>query len=237
MSNPLPKRLEEFHSDRWIENVNSNAVLQEMNFIRLMAGKKDRPFGIAITKQSGGGKTAIINQFDRITSKDSLKPGSVKHAIIEMPYEPKTFEIKEEILRAIGSPVGKHVNKETFKRIILQGNYKLIIIDEFHNMLGAQKTQLTQCLNCIKWITNVCNVSFILFGTNAIVRVFEYDAQFSTRFRTVEIPSWENDIVFKKFIAEYLSHLPINAPDSVPSELFDILLSCGNTKRIIEVLC
>ena len=153
MTEPTPNRIQDFHADHWIENVHSTSVLKEMHFIRTMAGRKARPFGIAITKQSGGGKTAIINEFDRVASKSVHKPSRVRHTIIEMPYEPKTYEIKNEILKSIGSPVGNHVNRETFKRIITQGNFRVVIIDEFHNMLGAQKTQLTQCLNCIKWIT------------------------------------------------------------------------------------
>jgi len=31
--------------------------------------------------------------------------------------------------------------------------------------------------------------------------------------------------------------LPINPPDTVPSEIFEVLLATGSTKRIVEVLC
>lgn len=238
--NPL---LTSFHKDRFVNTKFTEQVFKEMDFIFQMAElKKQRPSNLMLIGDSGAGKTSLINEYcrKRPFSKKRRTNGILvtKYVAMEMPVAPTEKKFLEVLIRAIGGSTGSKP-EYSFDTIVEKIGLKAIIIDEFHNLLGAQKNNLVNTLNQLKRITNVPRVSLIIAGTPAITRVLEFDEQFDKRFQRVVLPNWSESKDFKHFIVNYLACLPIELPDKLPSAIFSELLSGPSTRTydVVRILC
>ena len=236
--------IQSFHQDRFISTKYTDKVFEEIDFIFQMAElKKQRPANLMLIGESGAGKTSLLNEYcrKRPFTKKRRKDGilKTKYVTIEMPVAATEKRLLEELLKAIGGSVRTSDPEKSFDAIVEKIGLKAIIIDEFHNLLGAQKNNLVNTLNQLKRITNIPRVSLIIAGTPAITRVLEFDEQFDTRFQRVVLPNWSETKDFKQFVVNYLNCLPLELPEKLPSAIFSELLSGPSTRTydVVRVLC
>ena len=236
--------IQSFHQDRFIRTKFTDQVFEEIDFIFQMAElKKQRPANLMLIGESGAGKTALLNEYcrKRPFAKKRGKDGIIetKYITIEMPVAATEKKLLEDLLKAIGGSIRTSDPEKSFDAIVEKIKLKAIIIDEFHNLLGAQKNNLVNTLNQLKRITNIPRVSLIIAGTPAIARVLEFDEQFEKRFQRVVLPNWSETKDFKQFVVNYLDCLPIELPEKLPSAIFSELLSGPSTRTydVVRVLC
>ena len=236
--------IQSFHQDRFIRTRFTDQVFEEIDFIFQMAElKKQRPANLMLIGDSGAGKTTLLNEYcrKRPFAKKRRKDGIVKtkYVAIEMPVAATEKKLLEELLKAIGGSVRTSDPETSFDVIVEKIGLKAIIIDEFHNLLGAQKNNLVNTLNQLKRITNIPRVSLIIAGTPKITRVLEFDEQFDTRFQRFVLPNWSETKDFKQFVVNYLDCLPIELPEKLPGAIFSELLNGPSTRTydVVRILC
>lgn len=236
--------IESFHQDRFICTRFTDQVFDEIDFIFQMAElKKQRPANLMLIGDSGAGKTSLLNEYCRRRpfAKKRNKDGIIntKYITIEMPVNATEKKLLEALLKAIGGSVRASNPEKSFGMVVEKTGLRAIIIDEFHDLLGAQKNNLVNTLNQLKRITNVLRVSLIIAGTPAITRVLEFDEQFDKRFQRVVLPNWSETKDFKQFVVNYLDCLPLELPEKLPNAIFSELLNGPSTRTydVVRILC
>ena len=68
--------------------------------------------------------------------------------------------------------------------------------------------------------------------------MLEFDDQFAKRLNRIVIPNWNENVEFKEFVVRYLSSLPIDLPETLPSSIFSELLNGPSTRTydIVRIL-
>lgn len=232
--------LRNFHQDRFVEYPSATRVLSEFSYVYRLAGNNNRPQQLIFTANPGMGKSALVDTFlERYQIRKSTRSaGRINIINIEFGNGVSPKILLSDISKAFGMSGNAAMTKHDFASLAKRTGLELIIIDEFHNLLFSQKQSLQNSLNLIKWIGNTVKIPFILVGTKEILRVIEYDLQFASRFRGVELVEWKSGRELQNFILSYLSTFPVSLPDEISSSIFPVILkgSLGCTRDIVRIL-
>lgn len=231
------ERIEFIKAERWIGYTTATNILAELTDL------VDHPRNLrmpcrAIVGDPGNGKTMLLQRcVVRHPSRE--RDGEESHVAVllfEMPPEPDEGRLYSQILTALlvahrpDAPAEKLLGKvvERFSEL----GIRLLLADEFHNMLNGSAAHQRQLLASIKSLINVLRVSFVAAGTHDIVRALATDAQFITRFERLALPRWGINEESRNFLASIESTLPLAEPSNlgnIPELVRAIVEGGGNT--------
>lgn len=243
------ERIYFIQKDKWIDYPLANKVLLKMQDI-FNAPKSIRSRGMLLYGDSNNGKTAILKKFYRDFSKDEYidEDGDLIHLmpIVYVISESSSDEsvMFSKILSAMNVPVN-HKEKVTKKKEEVIYNLgimktKLIIIDEIQNVLQGPYNKMTQLITSLKTLNNTTAIPIILAGTQDAMSAISIDNQTKSRFKPLELPNWNNDENFSRFITTIEAMLPLKKASNLYQnyELLTYLheLSNGCNGEVIDIL-
>ena len=243
------ERIYFIQKDKWIDYPLANKVLLKMQDI-FNAPKSIRSRGMLLYGDSNNGKTAILKKFYRNFSKDEYidEDGDLIHLmpIVYVISESSSDEsvMFSKILSAMNVPVN-HKEKITKKKEEVIYNLgimktKLIIIDEIQNVLQGPYNKMTQLITSLKTLNNTTAIPIILAGTQDAMSAISIDNQTKSRFKPLELPNWNNDENFSRFITTIEAMLPLKKASNLYQnyELLTYLheLSNGCIGEVIDIL-
>ena len=243
------ERIYFIQKDKWIDYPLANKVLLKMQDI-FNAPKSIRSRGMLLYGDSNNGKTAILKKFYRNFSKDEYidEDGDLIHLmpILYVISESSSDEsvMFSKILSAMNVPVN-HKEKVTKKKEEVIYNLgimktKLIIIDEIQNVLQGPYNKMTQLITSLKTLNNTTAIPIILAGTQDAMSAISIDNQTKSRFKPLELPNWNNDENFSRFITTIEAMLPLKKASNLYQnyELLTYIheLSNGCIGEVIDIL-
>ena len=243
------ERIYFIQKDKWIDYPLANKVLLKMQDI-FNAPKSIRSRGMLLYGDSNNGKTAILKKFYRDFSKDEYidEDGDLIHLmpIVYVISESSSDEsvMFSKILSAMNVPVN-HKEKVTKKKEEVIYNLgimktKLIIIDEIQNVLQGPYNKMTQLITSLKTLNNTTAIPIILAGTQDAMSAISIDNQTKSRFKPLELPNWNNDENFSRFITTIEAMLPLKKASNLYQN-YEVLtylheLSNGCIGEVIDIL-
>ncbi|MGH8389657.1 MAG: TniB family NTP-binding protein [Pseudomonas sp.] len=207
------QRIISIYTDRWINYPEVSSIRAVVRAVYEMP-RNIQAQCILVSAQSGMGKTSL---FTRIESDiDTLRKRDQDHGgciSFSMPAEP-TFSAFEDVVgEALGVPIGKIRNgriPNTFSRLAHLRNLRIIMIDEVHNLLNANRGDQRKSLALLRAMSGPpLSLSIIAFGIDDAENAIRDDDQLERRFEIYNLPDWREDEKFRSFLAAYESILPL----------------------------
>jgi type II secretory pathway predicted ATPase ExeA len=169
--------------------------------------------------ESGTGKTSIIRQFRKMhpPTDDPLEDeDTIPVLVVETPFEPKVSMLYDRILYEIGVPY------KTTENVVVKENriefyvnklgVKMLILDEFHNILNGSASQQRKVLSAIKSLTNTLKIPIVLAGTRDALIAVESEDEMKRRFFPKYLPKWKKDRDFALLLKSIEKTLPLKYP-------------------------
>jgi AAA+ superfamily predicted ATPase len=193
---------------------------------------------------SGAGKSMVLEKFQRDHAQtDERRSGRRMIVAAELPPVPLLRSFCAEIIcskNADISPTTRlHELEGTAINMLAHASPRMILIDEFHNLLSRSARDQRAALNAINYLANKLRVSIVAARTYEALHVMRSDPQIASRFERHELPVWTESQELRRFIAGYLALLPPKKDAGEIAKRFVeylLELSDGVTGRIIEVL-
>ncbi len=183
--------------------------------------------------ETNNGKTMLSLRFVRKHPPNDNPDG--EHAnipvfAVQMPFEPTPKDFLTEVLRRGFAHYKERDSVPTLRTNVINHlrvcQTRVLVIDEFHNVLGVSGTQQRTFFRLIRYLTNDLKIPIVCFGTKEALLPFRNDEQLSNRFRRFELPNW----AYNKECARYLNSLERLLPLRKKSNLAQPLLA----KKIIS---
>jgi Cdc6-like AAA superfamily ATPase len=235
--------------DKWIDYPDANKILAKIEDI-YNAPKSIRSRGMLLYGDSNNGKSAILKRFYRKFAKDEYidEDGDLIHLmpLVYVIAEASSDEsiMFTEILSSMNVPVNhkEKVSKKKEEAVFYLNlmKTKLIIIDEIQNVLHGPHNKMAQLITSLKTLNNKTGIPIILAGTQDAMSAISIDNQTKSRFKPYELPLWNNDENFLRFIATMEAMLPLKKASNIFKnyELLSYLhgLSKGCIGEAIDIL-
>jgi hypothetical protein len=169
------------------------------------------PYGLP-----GMGKTKIRQKFlrDHLSGFDEAKGISCIDVIgIQMPPDADEKRLYEEVLCAAGRQNSlrshypadaPHGSRSDDLRRCSNVNHR-----RADTLLGGSYRQQRILLNAIRFLANDLKLTLVCAGTADAKRALATDRQLADRFRAIELPAWNDDASFHRFLVSFGAALPL----------------------------
>ena len=116
---------------------------------------------------------------------------------------------------------------------------RMLVVGEIQHLLSCSPREQRAALNAVKYLANQLRIPIVAAGTHESLHVMRYDPQIASRFEQMELPVRSESGELLRFIAGYLSLLPVRrSRGAIDKRFVEYLLELtdGVTGRIIDVL-
>lgn len=195
---------------------------------------------LLISGASGSGKTSIVRHI-----QDVSRDWNLRIAYMSCADKFDKLKFKESIVSALGAPnlqasSSRRDGVGGLEKLVKLNGTRALIIDEFHDAMLVQKQDQQKNLSFLKGLSgDPFNLTIIALGTPLAVNALSIDPQLFRRFDFVELMGWEENEVFRSFLASIEENLPLKNPSRLyEKEIVRHLLSesKGNMASIIDIL-
>lgn len=237
-------RLRFIAKDRFIPYGKAEQILNDLEHL-YRSEDSLRPQGRMLTGISLMGKSTLIDEFVRNHRASDDPDGDAVHCpVISVQYPDVTgYGIYPEILRALNANSRKVKRqfdmREHCLELLEMVSCRLIIIDEFHNILAGTTSRRDEGLNGIKFLMNHFRRPIVVAGTQSCRNAIKHDDQFVSRLYPLELSPFRNDQDFAMLLAGFEALLPLRKPSFLYSgEVKDKIhrLTGGVTGYISDLL-
>lgn len=217
-------RIEQLLKSKWIGYSTADKILERLEDFMVHPQVHRMP-GLLIFGETNNGKTTIINEFVRRhpVIKDE-QSGDVELPLvrIEMPPDANQDSIYISLLRELYVPFQLNSKKEQKANqvfmVMRRLGVRMLIIDELHNLLDANRLKQNQVINTIKYLSNTLQIPIVGVGTKEAKNVFRSDGQLSNRFKPVELPKWKLDLEYRKLLASFEKVIRLEQPSGLDTK-------------------
>ncbi len=176
---------------------------------------------LLLVGESGNGKTTVLDRFRGMHPVSSRSGGEALAPVItmQMPSEPSETRFWTELLLALHiahrdtDPVQRKKNQA--QSVLGYVGCRMLVIDEFHNVLLGHARQQRHFLGVLKNLSNELCLPIVVAGTRDAVRTLHTDPQLSSRFEAFGLPRWKLDREFLRLLASFERLLPLEAPSEL----------------------
>lgn len=162
---------------------------------------------------------------------------------VQMPPAPQERRFYSQILISLKAPFRPGDRLAAVEHTALTLLHKIkprvIVVDEVHNLLAGSARDQRASLNLLKFLSNELRCSIVALGTRDAVAAMHSDSQIASRFLDFELPCWQEDQGFRRFLAAYERLLPLRKPSQLAERAIAntlLHLSKGITGNITALL-
>lgn len=207
---PSKERIKAIQEQTWIDYEVGATILSRLQWM-FEHPPTYRPPCALIVGESNSGKTRLAREFQRLHRPPASEADETEEThpvvFVETPPGPYVGELYGGLLRAVNAaaqPTWSRQRKETqvlelFPRI----GVRMIIVDEIHNILPGSRDQRMIFMNSLKFLTNSLRIPIVVIGTRMALSAFQTDQQFGNRFEPLQVPNWEPNEDYARFIFRY----------------------------------
>jgi uncharacterized protein YqgV (UPF0045/DUF77 family) len=196
----------------WIDYDVSNNLLNEI--VTLADSKrKHRMMSMSIAAYPNNGKTALIREVCKARKKINDE--------LNFNYQIIAAELTSNVdLRTFLNLISKAVNgsvhypqkldhlRDHVIDLLVRYQVKLIIIDEAQLLANLTTKKLRMILDEMKTISNIAQVSFVVFGSDELDVIFSLHPHIRSRFVFRNLPLWEYNETYLRLLATIECELP-----------------------------
>jgi hypothetical protein len=240
------ERLAQFNIGHWIGYSRAQQILAQLETLITTEPGKIRPQNMLIIGSSNNGKTMIAEKFRRTHPSgmaDDKEHENIPVLMIQMPAGATVPRIYTALMLELCTPIGlhhRHDFRETLTlRLMRSVGVRMLIIDEFHNLLSANLQRQREVLNFIRYLGNELRIPIVGMGIREAYLAIRSDDQLENRFHPQMLPKWEYDEGFVRLLASFESILPLREPSYLAaSPLCELILrrSEGTIGEIASLL-
>lgn len=215
----IAKRLAQFNIGHWIGYSRAQQILTKLETLITTEPGKIRPHNMLIVGPSNNGKTMIAEKFRRAHPSgmaDDKEHENIPVLMIQMPAGATVSRIYTALILELGAPIGLH-HRHDFRemltlRLMRSVGVRILIIDEFHNLLSANMQRQREVLNFIRFLGNELRIPIVGMGIREAYLAIRSDDQLENRFHPQMLPKWEYGEEFVRLLASFESILPLREP-------------------------
>jgi hypothetical protein len=227
------ERIDFINQDRWIGYSAAKAVLDEVADLIRHPRNLRMPCRTIIGDPDNGKSMLLkecVERYPRVdgTSDDSHLPVLV----FETPSQPDEGRLYSQMLKALRVAHREDAAPERLLPKVIEQcfdlNIRVLMADEFHNMLCGTPAHQRQFLASLKSLVNTLRVSFVAAGIVDVGRALAADGQFVTRFEQLSLPRWGFNEESLRLLASLEMMVPLAEPSGFAKrELAPTILSAG----------
>lgn len=212
---PDDEREREIRKDRWVGYPKAQEALDKMTSL-LNHPEISRMPNMLLVASTNNGKTRILERFAKMHAATDNLGGEAAHVpviSVGAPNKPEERRLYANILDKINARYSATsdidvVKNNVFDKIAKLGT-RMLIIDEFHNLLQASALKQREFLVVIKTMCNDLGISMVCAGTEDVVHAMATDPQLANRFPPFILPRWRSGEEYRRFLASYERVLPL----------------------------
>lgn len=227
------ERIEFIQKDRWIGYAAAKTILSELQDLTGHPRNLRMPCRVVIGDPTNG-KTMLLQECMKrnpavVSESDEAR---VPVLIFETPPKPSEARLYSEILKAYRVAHRTDARAEELLPKVIDRvvslDTRLLMADEFHNMLNGSSNDQRQLLASLKSLLNALRIPFVAAGTRDAMRALATDGQFVTRFEQLALPRWGLNQESRRLLASLEETLPLAEPSNLAGrELGEALILGG----------
>lgn len=219
------ERIHFVNTDRWIGYGAATQVITEVKDLIEFPRNLRMPCR-AIVGEPRNGKTMLLQECaKRYSSREDTSDGEchLPLLVFETPPEPDEARLYSAILTALRVAHREDSSPERLLPKVIEKVFDLgirvLMADEFHNMLNGPAKNQRQFLAALKSLLNILRVAFVATGIQDIVMALATDGQFQTRFEKIALPTWSLNTESRQLLASLETTLPLAQPSGLANSV------------------
>lgn len=224
-------RIAYIQRDRFVPHRQAEDVLNEFEMLYRMEDAV-RPQGRLLVGRPLMGKSTILNEFMRNhRASDNLDGDAavVPVVSIQVPGQPKEG-IYSEILAKLNMHMPRNAKSRDIRvsavSLLRSVGMRLLLIDEFHNVLAGTSSAQQMALNSVKYLMNELRRPVIVAGTVEVLNAVaaNTDPQIHSRLRPIPLARFEDDDRFQELLAGFEMLIPLRQASSLTDPALSSLI-------------
>lgn len=237
-------RIDFIRKDRFITHDRASEILSELNML-MNLDDAVRPQGRLLAGYSLMGKSTLVAEFVSQHQADDNPSGDAAQVpVVYVQYpESASGSIYGEILGALNATMPSRARIQDIRTACIQllrrVGTRILLIDEFHNILEGGALAQKKALNSIKYLMNELRRPVVVIGTEEVIAATRKDTQISSRLQLMPLQRFGNDETFLDLLVGYQLALPLRKPfDLDDPELADLIYlhTNGVTGNVADLL-
>lgn len=212
--------------DRFVPHTQAEEILDELESLYRMEDAV-RPQGRLLVGRSLMGKSTILEEFMlNHRASDNPDGDAAVVPVVRVQYPDQAREgIYPEILTKLNAHLPANSKSQDVRgcavALLKRVGMRLLLIDEFHNVLEGSATAQRKALNSIKYLMNELRRPVVVAGTVEVLNAASSDEQIKSRLKPLPLARFKDDERFQELLAGFEMLIPLRKP----SGLADPLLS------------
>lgn len=216
-------------SDRWVGYSKAREALSKMDAL-LAPTQISRKKSLLILADSDNGKTTLLRRFQSLNKGETLDDELIHTPILctDMPSAPDIGRLYTYLLQAAfvahNPNASKDIKEAELSRVIATLGVRVLMIDEFSNVLQAGPRTLDAVLAALRVLSNRHGLSIIAAGVRSASAAVIGNSHLFTRFDVFELPLWKPDTEFRRMLMSMETLLPLRRPSRLRGQVFSDLM-------------
>ncbi|WP_026005767.1 TniB family NTP-binding protein [Arthrobacter sp. M2012083] len=216
------ERVSRIRADRWIGYPKALEAVERLEVLYDWP-KKQRMPNLLVAGPTNNGKSMIVERFRRrhppVTGRDGE---NIPVLCMQMPSEPTEIRFYTALLSALGAPIRTNLRLHEAERLGLallrQVGVRMLVIDEFHNVLAGNGEKRRAFLNLLRFLGNELRIPLVGVGTREAYLAIRSDDQLENRFEPFILPLWEVGMETRSLLASFAASFPLQYPSKIDTE-------------------
>jgi hypothetical protein len=158
---------------------------------------------------TNNGKSMLLEEFiARHPREDNPEKSAAFVPIVIVQVDgPDNRQLFSAILKYVNAPTTRSLSSAAMSDQVLSElstvGTKILIIDEFHSLLGGTGIRQTHFRNVIKRLSNLLRIPIVAAGTELAYNALQADEQLANRFYPLHLPRWTDSEEFGRLLMSF----------------------------------